>query len=111
MNECTCRKKQKSLADVKREAKEFYNTIGQSHADFKKGQKVKIIVPCQDFHMWYGETGTIISTKPGYLKIHVRLDEPREYENWRLEKFYFDAEDLIDLKSYEKIGPKPDETI
>lgn len=111
MCECTCGKKQKSLADAKREAKEFYGTFGQTCKDFYLGQKVKIIVPCQDFHFWDGEKGTIIATDAGHYCMKVLLDEPRHYQDFTLHEFNFMPEDLIDLKKYKKIGPMPSETI
>lgn len=111
MCECTCGKKQRSLADVKLETQEFYKTVGQTTKDFYLGQRVKIITPCQDFHFWYGEKGKVIAFSEGYLSIKVKLDKPRHYKDFSIFEFHFEPEDLIDLKKYKKIGPMPSETI
>lgn len=98
----------RSLAEVKQEQKELYKTVGQIKADFKRGDRVKVIVPCQDFHFFNGETGKVVAIEPdSYLCIKVKFDKERHYENGMILKdFHFEPEDLVTFKNYKKLFEK-----
>ena len=90
----------KSLWDIKQEIiKKYYPKKKPTYYDFKVGDRVKVITPCQDFNFFYEETGIIIENSRSYLGIIVKLDEPRKFENGKLqEKFGFEPIDLYKLK-------------
>lgn len=92
-------KKNKSMAEVNREVKKRYGVMNQKAKDLKVGDHIKVIVDCQDFHFFNGETGIIIDVQDRYLGIKVKFDKPRPYKcGWVLYDFNFNPDDLYLLR-------------
>lgn len=103
-------KKQKSMADVNREIKKRYEVTNQKAKDLKIGDHVKVIVDCQDFHFFNGETGIIIDIQDRYLGIKVKFDKPRAYKcGWVLYDFNFNPDDLYVLRKQKNSFKKTQE--
>lgn len=95
----------KSIADLRKEAVEKYNTAGNTYDDFQIGDEVKIITPCQDFYFFYEETGVIIENKGRYLGISVKFHQPREFEDGYIQNsFNFEPQDLCHLIKMPRIN-------
>ena len=90
----------KSLGDATLDARDEWQTHGQTKEDFKPGMKVLIICSYEDEWFWYEETGTVLSTDRGHdLDIEVLLDESRHFENGRVQtKHNFNPENLYIIK-------------
>jgi len=77
---------------------------GYFYHDFPIGTRVMIATPCQDFHFFYHETGTVIRNSGKYLGVIVQFDEPRHYANrdgsdaWTMTEFGFNPGDLVPLE-------------
>ena len=98
------KKMSKSLYEICQEAMDNYGTKNNIYADFLIGTEVKIIVPCQDFSFFYGETGTVIRNEGRYLSIIVEFHKPRKFKGGHIQKeFNFKPEDLCHLELVEDI--------
>ena len=92
----------KSVFDLKEEAIDKYNTKKNTFEKFPIGVKVKIVTPCEDFHFYYGETGTVIKNSGQYLGISVKYDVPREYTDGTIEEYFnFNPKSLCLLEKVE----------
>ena len=89
----------KSVADlVIEKQKQYYPNGLPKLEDFKTGDKVKVITPCQDFCFFYEETGVVRSIKGKYLAIDVVFDKPRHFKDGDIQKnFNFNPEDLFKI--------------
>ena len=88
----------KTVAEMKKEQIAKYNTADNTHEDFPVGTRVKIVTPCCDFTFFYGEEGIVTDNNGGYLGITVRYNEPRHYEDGRVETgFSFNPPDLFKI--------------
>jgi len=80
-----------SLHELYQKTKTNYN-----YSDFPVGTHVKVVVPCQDFNFFYGETGEVTKNTGGYLGIRVKFDEPRYFKDGSVQKsFNFKPCDLM----------------
>ena len=87
-----------SLFDLSIEAKRKFGTEKNTYHDFMVGTHVKIIVPCQDYYFFWGETGKVIKNTKRYLGICVEFDKPRKFQDGYVQKsFGFEPDDLIVL--------------
>lgn len=93
-----------SLLEVKKATFKRNNTLGQTHLDLPVGTPVRVITPISDFHFFYGETGYVIESKPGYLGMRVRFDEPRVFKDGTTqEEHIFDPEGLKKIRGKKKL--------
>jgi hypothetical protein len=70
---------------------------------FPVGRRVKVIVPCEDFYFFNGDTGQVTKNTGGYLGIRVKFDEPRHFDDGYVqEDFNFNP------KSLERLEPDPE---
>jgi hypothetical protein len=81
----------KSMYELKQELLN-HNAV---YSDFPIGTKVEIVTPMEDMHFFFNETGTVISSENGYLKIKVKFDKPRIFEDGYIqESFNFNPKSL-----------------
>lgn len=100
----------RTLADVNLELQTKHNTLNNTHDIFPVGTKVKVICACQDFCFFWPEkenlVGTVIRNSMRYIGIIVQWDEPRCYEDGRVQKeFNFAPDDLVVLTPSETYIP------
>jgi len=91
----------KTVLEYKLEQQKKYYPNGlPNYVDFKIGDRVKIITPCQDFSFFNEETGVIIKIKNEYLGIKVKFDNPRDFgEDGFQYDFGFEPEDLVKIEN------------
>jgi ribosomal protein L21E len=86
--------KTRSMLDYMNEQYDKHHTKSQTYADFKVGDSVMVITPCQDFQFFtpYYTWGRIVKNKGRYLSIVVFLFDSKrnEYTVWG-----FEPKDLI----------------
>ena len=89
----------KTIADfVVEKQKQYYPNGLPTLDDFRVGDNVKVITPCQDFCFFYEETGVIRSIKGKYLAIDVEFDKPRHFKDGDIQRnFNFNPEDLFKI--------------
>ncbi len=97
----------KTIAEIKQEAiKRYYPDKLPTYLDYKAGDRVKVIVPMEDFCPFNEtDTGKIISSVEGYLGIlgiKVQLDKPSAHD---ISIFNFKPESLYKIE--EKPVKKP----
>jgi hypothetical protein len=87
----------KTLFDIRNEEQEKYYPNGLPKiTDFKVGDHVKVITPCEDFCFFYGETGKISKCENAYLGITVVFDKPRKFDDGHVQhSFNFNPESLF----------------
>lgn len=100
------KKKIQSLYDVIQEEKRQNNTLQNKHSDFKVGDRVKVVVSCQDMYFFDPKTqnlnGTVVRNSGSHIGIIVKWDEPRHYESHVQHEFNFEPTDLVLLKEAAK---------
>lgn len=91
----------KSLAEVLREKQALYYPDGLPECkDFKVGDRVQVITPCQDHRFFFDQTGVVTEISGKYLGIIVSFDIPMEYEDgYILREYNFEPGDLVKLKN------------
>src|SRR5690606_12940164 len=101
----------KSLAELKLEFQQKYDTLKNTKNDFSIGDRVRVITPCADFHFFdcekqntYGNVERIYSGSDR-LSISVRWEEPRHYEGGHIQKtFCFDPQDIVLIEKKKPVG-------
>lgn len=83
----------KTIAQIRKETE-----TNCTFDDFNVGTRVKVTVPCVDFHFFNGETGMVIKNSGRYLGIIVQFDKPRKFEDGSVqETFNFNPKDLLPI--------------
>jgi ribosomal protein L21E len=90
----------KTLAEALREKQALYYPDGlPEYKDFKVGDRVQVITPCQDHRFFFDQTGVVTKNSGKYLGISVSFDVPMEYEDgYILREYNFEPGDLVKLK-------------
>jgi hypothetical protein len=93
-------RKQKSIADVRKENVAKHKTGKQKYSDFPIGTRVEVIVPCEDMTFFWNEQGQVIRNSGNYLGIIVKFDK-----KYNRQDFGFMPEDLLILDKATALPP------